>query len=87
VTLCTLVDRYQRFGGICYLHLHGNPEGSSEVFDNIYQTTRRYVLEECHFRNHRLDKIKFLLDEVDFGCLMSLLQLRNLYTAKCENML
>jgi hypothetical protein len=66
VTPCTLVNRYQRFGGICCLHLQGDTEGSSKVFDNMYQTTRRYILEECYIRNDRRDKINFLLDEVDF---------------------
>jgi hypothetical protein len=39
--LYNLVDVYQHFGGICYLHRHMEAAGSSETLVTINGTTRR----------------------------------------------
>jgi hypothetical protein len=67
VALCSLVDVYQCFRGPCCLHNQGDrviialmmeAARTSETLVNFYQTTRRYNLENSHFRTHRRENLK-----------------------------
>jgi hypothetical protein len=54
VTPYSVVDLYQSFEGTCYLHIQGawvEAARSSEPSVNIYQTTRRHIVEDgnLHF--------------------------------------
>jgi hypothetical protein len=52
VTLCSLVEVYQRFRGPCCLlfALMMEAARTSETLVNFYQTTRRYNPEDSHLR-------------------------------------
>jgi hypothetical protein len=60
---CRLVEVYRRFGGIYYLHLQSRIVGqaSSEQGDtsvNVYQTTRRHIIEDGPLHSHRSENLE-----------------------------
>jgi hypothetical protein len=59
---CSLIDVYQRFGEICFLHLNLNLKmeaaGDAEILVNIYSNTRRNILEDTNLHSHGCHNLK-----------------------------
>jgi 7-cyano-7-deazaguanine synthase in queuosine biosynthesis len=61
--LCSLVEVYWRFRGICCLHHQADEEAAStsEVSVNFYQTTWCYNPEDSHLHTRRCENLKSYL--------------------------